>query len=61
MCMMCDEDAIYTAYLEWKAQKEREEAAAAAAAIDASQPASPQTASDNSNPSCSSKPSFTCD
>ena len=28
MCMMCEEEAMYAAYLEWKAQKEREEAAA---------------------------------
>jgi hypothetical protein len=53
MCMMCEEDAIYSAYLEWKAQKEREEAAAAAAQPAEGQPAGPAPAPDASK--------FTCD
>jgi hypothetical protein len=54
--MMCEEEAIYAAYLEWKAQKDREEAAAAAA--EAQKSASTQSASPEPAPS---KPAFTCD
>jgi hypothetical protein len=59
MCMMCEEDAIYSAYLDWKAQKDQEEAARQAAArTDA--PEAPPRAQPASGPDAP-KPSFTCD
>jgi hypothetical protein len=57
MCMMCEEDAIYSAYLEWKARKDEEAARQAAAPP---LPAEPSRAEPASAPR-PSKPSFTCD
>lgn len=62
MCMMCEEDAIYSAYLDWKAQRDQEEAArqAAAAAARIDPPEAAPRAQPASGPDAP-KPSFTCD
>ena len=62
MCMMCEEDALYSAYLEWKARKDQEEAAQKAAAQAA--PTDPVEAAPRIGPASgpdAPKSTFTCD
>ncbi len=58
MCMMCEQEAMYQAYLDWLAKKEAEEAAAAKVAG-----AKPSETSGAGEPKSAAQPAagFICD